>query len=205
VRGVDGEDEGGPVDGRPGEGARRIAGEVFDARVRARAILEEAQAGARRILEGAEAERDSWRSAAEAAGREEGLARAAAELARGARERDRLLAACRGEVLDVAAAIAGRILGREVRPGADAAFAAGIALAELRGARRVDLRVSTEDLPGVRCAAGALGEAIGRLRVVEDASLATGEVVLEGEGARMDGRFPARIALLRRALEESEA
>jgi flagellar biosynthesis/type III secretory pathway protein FliH len=204
VRGVDGEDESGPVDGRPGEGVRRIAGEVFDARLRARAILDEAQASAHRILQGAEAERDSWRAAAEAAGREEGMARAAAELAKGARERDRLIAACSGEVLDVAAAIAGRILGREVQPGADAVGAAGIALAELRGARRVNLRVSTGDLAGIRDAAGALGEAVGRLRVVEDASLAAGEVVLEGEGARIDGRFPARIALLRRALEEME-
>ncbi len=202
---MDGEDEAGPVDGRPGEGARRIAGEVFDARVRARAILEEAQASARRILRAAEAERDSWRDAAEAAGREEGLARAAAELARGARERDRLIAACSGEVLDVAAAIAGRILAREVRPGADAVGAARIALAELRGSRRVDLRVSAEDLAAIRDAAGALGDAVGRLRVVEDASLAMGEVVLEGEGARVDGRFSARIALLRRALEEIEA
>jgi flagellar biosynthesis/type III secretory pathway protein FliH len=178
---------------------------VFEARVRAQVILQEAQVGARRILQGAEAERESWRAAAEVAGREEGLARAAAELVRGARERERLVAACTGEVLDVAAAIASRILAREVRPGADAVSAAGMALLELRGARRVTLRVSTGDLGAVRHAAGTLGEAIGRLRVVEDATLGTGEVVLEGDGARIDGRFPARVALLRGALEEMEA
>jgi flagellar biosynthesis/type III secretory pathway protein FliH len=201
---VDGGDEGRTAGGRPGE-PRRIAGEVFEARLRARAILEEAEAGARQILRAAEAERESWRVAAESAGREEGLARAAVELARGARERDRLLADCAGEVLDVAAAIAGRILAREVRPGIDAVGAAGVALAELRGARRVTLRVATGDLAAIRDATGRLGEAIGRLRVAEDATLRPGEVVLEGDGARIDGRFPARIAVLRGVLEELEA
>jgi flagellar biosynthesis/type III secretory pathway protein FliH len=183
-------------------GVRRIAAEVFEARLRARSILEEAEAAARRVREGAEQERSAWRVAAAEAGRQEGLGRAAADVARGAAERDRLLASCTGDVLDVAAAIAGRILGREVRPGVDAVHAAGCALSDLRGVRRATLRACPADVEEIRGAGGRLGAAVGRLRIVGDPALSPGEVVVEGDGAHVDGRFLARIAELRRALEE---
>jgi flagellar biosynthesis/type III secretory pathway protein FliH len=186
------------------DGARRIAAEVYQARLRARAILEEAEAEARRIREGAEGDLAAWRLAAAEAGREEGLGRAAADVARGAAERDRLLSGCTGEVLDVAAAIAGRILAREVRPGVDAVEAAGQALSELRGIRRATLRACPEEVVEIRGAGGRLGAAVGRLRIVGDPALSRGEVVVEGDGALVDGRFLARIAELRRALEELE-
>jgi flagellar biosynthesis/type III secretory pathway protein FliH len=189
---------------KAGDGARRIAAEVFEARLRARSILSEAEAEARRIREGAEGERAAARLAAAEAGRQEGLGRAAAEVARGAAERDLLLSRCTGEVLDVAAAIARCILGREVRPGVDAVGAAGLALSELRGVRRATLRARPEEVEEIRGAGGRLGAAVGRLRIVGDPALSPGEVVVEGDGALVDGRFPARIAELRRALEELE-
>jgi flagellar biosynthesis/type III secretory pathway protein FliH len=194
----------GSVVSKPGDGARRIPAEVFEARLRARAILEEAGAEARRIREGAEGDLAAWRLAAAEAGREEGLGRAAADLARAAAERDRLLAGCTGEILDVAAAIAGRILAREVRPGVDAVEAAGHALSELRGIRRATLRACPVEADEIRGAGGRLGAAVGRLRIVGDPALSPGEVVVEGDGAHVDGRFVARIAELRRALEELE-
>ena len=202
---MDGGDEGRPAVPQPGAGARRIAAQVFDAHLRARAILEAAAAEARRLREIAEGEVHSWRLAAAEAGRQEGLGRAAAEVARGAVARDRLLAGCTGEVLDVASAIAGRILSREVRPGADAVAAAGRALSEVRGCRRVTLRSCPEDAQAIRGSGGSLGEAVGRLRVVEDLALAPGEVMVEAEGALIDGRFRAQLAELRRALEELES
>ena len=202
---MDGRDEGRPEGPKPGEGARRIAAEVFAAHLRARAILEEAEAAGRRLRELAEGEVHAWRLEAAEAGRQEGLGQAAAEVARGAVERDRLLAGCTGEVLDVASAIAVRILSREVRPGADAVAAAGRALAEVRGCRRVTLRSCPEEAEAIRGAAGSLGEAVGRLRVVEDPALAPGEVMLEADGAIVDGRFRAQLAELRRALEEIES
>jgi flagellar biosynthesis/type III secretory pathway protein FliH len=189
---------------KPGDGARRIPAEVFEARLRACAILEEAGAEARRIREGAEGDLAAWRLAAAEAGREEGLGRAAADIARAAAERDRLLGGCTGEILDVAAAIAGRILAREVRPGVDAVEAAGHALAELRGIRRATLRACPVEADQIRGAGGRLGAAVGRLRIVGDPALSPGEVVVEGDGAHVDGRFLARIAELRRALEELE-
>lgn len=202
---MDGEDEGRSAGPKRNEGARRIAGEVFEAHLRARIILEEANAEARRRREVAEGEVDSWRIEAVETGRREGLGLAAAELARAAVERDRLLAACAGEVLDVASAIAGRILLREVRPGADAVASAGCALSEVRGCRRVTLRASPGDVEAIRGSEGRLGEAVGRLRVIEDPGLATGEVLVEADGSVIDGRFQAQLAELRRALEELES
>ena len=202
---MDGGDAGGSIIPKPGDGARRIAAEEFEARQRARLILEAANAEARRFREVAEAEVSSWRLAAAEAGRREGLGRAAAQVVRGAVERDRLLAGCIGEVLDVAAAIAGRILLREVRPGADAVLAAGRALSEVRGCRRATLRACPADAEEVRGFGGRLGEVVGRLRILEDPALGPGEVMVDAEGATVDGRFRAQLAELRRALEELES
>ena len=202
---MDDGDAGGPVIPKHGNGARRIVAEEFEARQRARLILEEANAEARRVREVAEAEVCSWRLAAMEAGRQEGLGRAAAQVLRAAEERDRLLAGCTGEVLDVASAIAGRVLLREVRPGADAVLSAGRALSEVRGCRRATLRACPQDGEEIRESAGRLGEMVGRLRILEDPALAPGEVLVEADGAMVDGRFRAQLVELRRALEELES
>jgi flagellar biosynthesis/type III secretory pathway protein FliH len=206
---VDEGDAGGPVIPKPGcgagQGARRIAAEVFDAHRSARNILEGASNEALRVREVAEAEVSSWRLAAAEAGRQEGLGLAAGQILRAAVERDRLLASCTGEILDLASAIAGRILLREVRPGADAVLSAGRAISEVRGCRRATLRACPEEVEEIRGSAGRLGEVVGRLRVVEDPALAPGEVVVEADGATVDGRFRAQLAELRRALEALES
>lgn len=202
---MDGVDTGGSVISMTGDGARRIPAEVFEARQRARLILEEASAEARRVREVAEAEIGSWRLTAVEAGRQEGLGRAAAQVLRGAVERDRLLSGCTGEILDVASAIAGRILLREIRPGADAIDAARRALSEVRGCRRATLSACPQEAEEIRGIGGRLGEAVGRLRILEDPALAPGEVMVEADGATVDGRFRAQLAELRRALEELES
>jgi len=199
---VDGRDENRPARERPGDGSRRMAGEVFEAHVRARIILEEAEAAARALLDEARAEVESWRAAAQASGWEDGRARAAAEVVKGVRERDRMLVASREEILDVACALAGRVLSRAVLPGSDAVEAAGRAVAEVRGSLRATLRVSPGDAPAVQAASGRLAAGVERLRVVEDDALSPGEVVVEADGARVDGRFPAQLAELRRAIAE---
>jgi flagellar biosynthesis/type III secretory pathway protein FliH len=202
---VDEGDAGGPVIPKPGVGARRIAAEVFEASQRARLILLEASAEARRFREVAEAEVCSWRLAAVEAGRQEGLGLAAAQVLRAAVERDRLLAGCTGEILDLASAIAGHILLREVQPGTDAVLAAGRALSEVRGCRLATLRACPQDAEEIRGFAGRLGEMVGRLRIREDPALSPGEVMVEADGATVDGRFRAQLAELRRALEELES
>ena len=184
--------------------ARRIPAEEWQARSEARRLAEEALGEASRIRDGAAREVEAARRAAREVGREEGLAQAALHLAGAAAERDRVLAGCAGELAGLAAAMAARILGREVRPGSDAVAAAARALEELRGARRVTLRASPADVEALR-GEGALRALVATLRLREDPSLGTGEVVVEAEGATIDGRFPAQLETLRRVAEEAAA
>lgn len=186
-------------------GARRISAEVWDARRAARELLAEAAEEARGLREGAAGEVALSLARAVEEGRAEGLARAAAEVVRGAAERDRLLAGCAAEVVGLAVEMAGRILAREVRPGSDAVGAAGRAIAELRGKRPVAVRVSAADVEALRTG-GVDGcgfpAAVGGVLVVVDPDLAPGEVIVDADGTSVDGRFQSQLAALRRAVDE---
>lgn len=183
--------------------ARRVPAEAFEARRRALEILGEARAEAGRVLASAEGEAEAVRRAAVEAGRQEGLAAAAAEIARAAREAERLIAASAPGVVAVAVALAERILGRAVVAGDDALRTARAALEELAGARRAVLRASPADAGRLRNTAAELRGALASLRVVEDAALGMGEVVVDADGARLDGRFRCQLAALARALGEA--
>jgi flagellar biosynthesis/type III secretory pathway protein FliH len=204
---VDGADAGRASGAGLARGARRISAEVWEARRAAQEILGAAEEEARRLRGEAEAAVAAACAAAVEAGLAEGLARAAAEVVRGAAERDRLLAGCAGELIGLAVEMAERILLREVRPGADALAAAGRALSQLRGVRRAHLRTSQADAEVLRTAgeAGdAFSRASGRLSLTVDPDLAPGEVIVEADGAAVDGRFRSQLVELRRAVEEAE-
>jgi flagellar biosynthesis/type III secretory pathway protein FliH len=195
---------GGPLTGGTAPGPRRISAEVWEARRAARELLTRAAEEARLLRAGAAGEVARARAQAVESGHAEGLARAAAQVVRGAAERDRLLAGCAGELIGLAAEMAGRILAREVRPGGDALAAAGRALAELRGSRPVALRVSAVDAEAFRAgeADGGFPAAAEGVIVVTDPDLAPGEVIVEADGTVVDGRFRSQLAALRRAVDE---
>ncbi len=201
---MDGENAGRTIAGGTAPGARRISAEVWEARRAARVLLAEAEAEARLQRAGAAREVALAREQAVESGHTEGLARAAAEVVRGATERDRLLAGCAAELVGLAVEMAGRILAREVRPGGDAIAAAGRALAELRGRSPVALRLSAADAEVLRSGEGdgGLHPAAAGLLFVTDPDLAPGEVIVEVDGAAVDGRFRSQLAALRRAVEE---
>jgi flagellar biosynthesis/type III secretory pathway protein FliH len=197
--------EGRPVsaESRPGlaPASRRVPGAVFDAAARARAIVAEAEEEAGRIRGEAEAEASRARARALAEGREAGLARAAAEIVRAAEARDRLVAAAVGDVLDAAAALAARILGREAECDGELVVAmAERALAEARGRRRVTLRVNPADEARLREVGTGLAAA-----VRADPSVSRGGVVVETASGELDGRIEAQVEALRRALDEPGA
>jgi flagellar biosynthesis/type III secretory pathway protein FliH len=199
---VDGTDAARTTGGGPTSGARRIPAEVWEARQAVRTLLAEAEEQAGRIRHDAAREAERARAAAVeagfAAGLAEGLARAAAEVVRGAAERDRLLGGCAEEMLALAVEMAERILVREVRPGVDGVAAAGRALALVRDRPRVTLRASPDDAEALREDAVLAGP--GRVRLVVDPGLGVGEVVVEAEGATVDGSFRAQLAEFRRAV-----
>jgi flagellar biosynthesis/type III secretory pathway protein FliH len=184
--------------------ARRIPAEVWEARQAVQALLAEAEEQARRIRADALSHADGVRSSAREAGFAEGLADAAAAVVRAASERDRLLAGCTAELLELAVEMAERILVREVQRGVDGLAAAARALALVRGSPRVILRGSPDDAEALSDGGAWAGLAGSRVRLVVDPGLGAGEVVVEADGAGIDGRFRAQLAELRRAVTRGE-
>lgn len=174
-----------------------------DARRDADAIRAQARAESARLVEAARAEADSVRQSARA----EGLARANAEsVALLARARASALEA---EPLDVervsslAAEIARVILGREASSGPEVLRdVARAALARVRRARHVLLRVHPEDLAYARAMiAGGLpgGVAPDWCEVDPDDSVERGGLVVECELGTVDARLAHQVEALRRA------
>ena len=181
---------------------------VHEGRARAAALLAEAEREAERVIGRAREARDAIQAEAEQGGRGEGLAAAAAELARVAGVRRARLEALEPELARTALEVARAILGDVVSAGPDAALAlARRALEGARARREVVLRVSPRDAPALRAQGGALGSLLQRcpaLAVREDAALAPGDVVVETEGGRIDARIETQLAALARAMDEGD-
>lgn len=185
---------------------RRVPACVHETDRRVREMLSAAGTEAGRIRAEAEAARDRVRARAEEEGRQEGLARAAAQLAAAGADRDRLLAGAEREVVALALDVARKVLGRELAGDPDLiAELAARALAEARERREVVLRVNPADAAALRAGEERLAALLVRahLLVREDASLAPGAVLVETEAGRVDGGVEAQLAYLARALEEA--
>ena len=199
--------EDGELAARPGTRVppRRLSAEVLAAADRAGDVLERAEAEARSMLEAAGLERERVLAEAGEAGHRAGLARAAVALARAAAERDRLLQAAGDDLVRLAVAVAGTILGREVeRDGAVEAVAAG-ALEAVRHRREVTLRVHPGDAPALRREAPRLGGLLARapaLAIHEDLAVGRGGLVVETEAGTLDARLETRIEAVEAALLE---
>ncbi|HEX9306740.1 MAG TPA: FliH/SctL family protein [Anaeromyxobacter sp.] len=184
---------------------RRIDAAVWDADLRVREMVADANDKARRLVADAEAARDRLHAEAIEAGRREGYARAAAVLAAAAEERDRLLRDAGREVVELAIAIARKVLGRELAAGDAVAALAANALAEARARRQVAVRVNPADASELRSAHGALAAVLlhAPLEIREDASIERGGVVIETEAGRIDAGIEAQLDALARALAEA--
>ncbi len=192
--------------GRSGTGPTRVAAEVYQASQRARRILDAAESDARRLRAAAEADRERLRAEAVASGRQEGLAQASAAIARGALERDRLLASAERELVRLAVAIAEKILGREVARDAGVVLEmAARALAEARQRREVTLRIHPDDAEAIRGSHRRLLSALSRARALEvreDAAVTRGGVLVETEAGVVDGRLETQLAAIGAALRQ---
>jgi flagellar biosynthesis/type III secretory pathway protein FliH len=185
-----------------------MAAEEHQARASARQVLEAAEEAACRTRERAQAEREQVLAEAERAGREEGMARAAAALAAAGLARDRLLAAAERDLVRLAVTVAGRIVGEEGMAAESARASAARALAQVRARRVVTLRVHPEDAETVRRAEPRLRgllEHPGALDLREDPAVGRGGAVVETEAEGVDARLQAQLELLLRAMEEAVA
>ncbi|HJK92757.1 MAG TPA: FliH/SctL family protein, partial [Polyangiaceae bacterium LLY-WYZ-15_(1-7)] len=156
------------------------------------------KAKAEAIREAAEGEAERRRAEAEAAGREAGRAATAAALLEAAAVRDRALGDAEEELRRLAVAAAERLVHAELAlaPERIRDLVGGL-LERARRAGDRRLRVHPEDAPlldGLPALAGA--------ERIHDPALARGDVILETELGRLDGRLEVRLEALRRALEE---
>ena len=193
------------VEAGSGPPARRLPAEVFSAADGARAVLARAEAEARSVLEAAGRERERILAEAEEAGHRAGLARAAAALLRAAAERDRLILSAADDLVRLAVAVAGAVLGREVERGGTVEALAARALEAVRHRREVTLRVHPDDAPGLRREAGRLSGLLARapaLSIQEDPAVGRGGLLVETEAGMLDARLETRLEAVEAALLE---
>jgi flagellar assembly protein FliH len=187
----------------PGRARRRISAAEWMGAERAEALVASAEAEADAVRRAA----GQVRAAALEEGRAEGLragqAEMAARLAGLAEAEGRWRSRAEAEALDLAVEMARRIIGRELRCDPTAASAGAVAALRAAGRWRVlRIRLHPEGVATAGDGAPDLAAAIagGALELVADPALAPGDVVVETEGGRIDGRIDSRLETFRAAL-----
>jgi flagellar biosynthesis/type III secretory pathway protein FliH len=182
--------------------------ECLEAEARARELVAAAEAATARLRASAEAERAAVLEEASRAGREEGLALAAAALAEvGVARADRLRELER-ELAAAGLEVARAVLGCELTARPELVLElARRALEPVRSRREVLLRVNPADVALLQGGRSRLAELLDRapaLSLRADPGVARGGVVVETEVGRVDGRVEAQLAALERLLAEGE-
>jgi flagellar biosynthesis/type III secretory pathway protein FliH len=175
---------------------------------RAEALIASAEAEAEAVRRAAGRERAAALEEGRAEGLRAGQAEIAACLAGLAEAEERWRTRAEAEALDLAVEMARRIIGQELR--CDPAAACAGAAAALRAAGRwrvLRLRLHPEAVAAAGDGGPALVAALagGALELVADPALAPGDVVVETEGGRIDGRIGSRLESFRAALGRDAA
>jgi flagellar biosynthesis/type III secretory pathway protein FliH len=187
-----------------GSRSRRIPAAVFDASEEAQRLREDAVREAADLVAVARAEAEAIREAAAVRGREEGLGRASELCVRAATLRDEVLAEAEAQLVELAFAIAARVLARAVER--DPTAVVEVATRALEAARRrtdVTVRAHPEDVVALRAAEPQLMvklERARRIAVREDPAVGRGGVIVETEVGTIDGRLDSQLVALRRAV-----
>ncbi len=170
--------------------ARVVPAEVLDARADAEAILARAREDADAIVAATRAEIREQELARLAAGF---LALKQAEENRAERDLDR--------AIELAVVLAERLVGEALRvePARVAELAAS-ALQEVRGARRLRIEASPDDVGALE---GTLGTIVSNVEVVADPALARGSLVVHTDLGRVDARLEPQLDRLAVALREA--
>jgi flagellar assembly protein FliH/type III secretion protein L len=173
---------------------RRVAADVALAHEEAARILANARARAAEIAAAAsETAAGEARQAETAKLAAAFLALRDEEARRAERDLDR--------IVHLAKLLAERLLGETLRlEPARIAEIAAVAIEEARGARRVRVDASPEDIPHLRQALGAVCET---LDVQQDPSLGRGSLVVHTDIGRIDARLEPQLARLAAALREA--
>lgn len=181
--------------------ARRVPAVVLDAHAEAGAIRARAEEEARRILDEARSKVAHLADDAAREAREREIARVTAELlgVRAAEEKRRA-----GEIdrsIAVATALAERVIGEGLRIEPERiAVLATEALREARGARRVRIEASPDDVAPLRAALALLGTEV--TDIVPSEELGRGSLVVVTDLGRVDARLTPQLDRLAAALRD---
>ncbi|MEB2313860.1 MAG: FliH/SctL family protein [Sorangiineae bacterium] len=184
--------------------ARVEPAEWVDAALRARALVERAEARARELMADAEREVASVRLGAEAEGRADAAAALAARAVALEVHEARADARALDRLVELARLLAERVLGAELRQSPEqlAALARTI-LAEARGARRATFVAHPEDAAVLGRVIDSLGLDRAALRIAEDPARERGSLRVETDIGALDGALAPQLERLARRLRES--
>jgi flagellar biosynthesis/type III secretory pathway protein FliH len=169
------------------------------------ALVGDATLRARLIIERAQAEAEQLRSQAIAEGRAEGLAALSAAFAELAAAHDRELAALEPQAIQIALAAAKQIVGQELAlaPERVAAIVAPL-IARLRRASLLTLRLHPEDAAFVQQHLSVLlanSRSHARTQIESDAAIARGGCLVVSDIGSLDARLESRLDLMGRAMQ----
>jgi flagellar biosynthesis/type III secretory pathway protein FliH len=176
--------------GRVIRGARRVPADAVAAHGESASVRKAAAAEAARIIEAARVEAARLRADAVAEGRAEGIARAAGLLGEASRRKAEAAALSERELADLALAAARRIVGDCHRVDPDLAARRAAEAARRRFLGPVMVRAAQPLADAVRRALAESAEPGRSVTVEDDAALAAGTCILEGDGGeiRLDDR-----------------
>jgi flagellar assembly protein FliH len=137
--------------------------------------------------------------------RREAMERVADALQALSLEAERVAEQARGDAIEIGFQVASRILEAEVRSNPEALFTlVKSALRKAGDSRRVVVRMCPADAAVVEPARDRLGDGgltAARIEVVADASLSSGDCLVETDFGQVDGRLATRLSEARRAVK----
>ncbi|MGC8832582.1 MAG: FliH/SctL family protein [Armatimonadota bacterium] len=184
----------------------------------ARRIIEKAKSEAAAILAAASSEAESIRDSAYRQGYAEGRAEADRELALKKaeledlvaavnEERDRFLQEAEPQLVQLALAIASKVVEKEVETAQDVAVSiARACIRRLRERQWLRIHVNPESLESIKSAKEELALYAGtgvRIDLVEDPEVDPGGCIIESSSGIVDARIQTRMDLLKSAVEEA--
>jgi flagellar biosynthesis/type III secretory pathway protein FliH len=182
--------------------ARIVRSEILLARGEAARIVAEAEAKAKARLDTLESSARDTLEAAKQRGHQEGLAEAAANVVTRISEQQLALQRNDTRIIALARLLAERLLGHALQADENTVRDMALALlSEVRGARRVTLRVNPADAAELQA---AVAPAVGVLEVVVEAraELSRGDFQLSTDVGSLEGSLGSRLDLLTKRLRE---
>ena len=183
---------------------RIIKQDVMAAREEGKQLVDAAREEAARILEEARVTAEQMRETAREEGYTDGITRLNELALQFQATHDRLLEESRGELIRLGVRVAEKILGRELEVNPEALTDLVIrAIRGIRHERRIQIRVSPEDMERARAGHARLLEEVGAGREIEfreDTSIKAGGCIVETDLGIIDARLDTQLRVLERAL-----